>query len=149
MSERIAKILAPVSLALCLALPSATPARAQAQQGMSSYEHNIVRAAAIYTVLAFSPENRAKRRKQLPLSKDQLLQLNKELPPRFQACMEGAFSQNFRTEKQARDLRMLMEHTISSDVPEPAGAEKLIPGFKAANKWCSSRIPLWTSATLN
>lgn len=140
-----------VLAAMFLSLPPtiAGEAQAQVQRGLSPYERDIIRAAAIYTALAFSQENRAKRRAQLPLSKEQYQKLDTELPPRFQACMEGAFSQNFRTEKQARDLRMLMEHTIDHSIPEPKGAEKLIPGFKASNQWCSSRIGLWTSAILN
>lgn len=135
--------------AMVLSLPPVAAPPVQAQQGLSAYERDIIRAAAIYTALSFSPENRDKRRKQLPLSEDQYKMLDKQLPPRFQACMEGAFSQNFRTEKQARDLRMLMQHTIDRRVSEPANAAKLIPGFKSANQWCSSRIPLWTSAILN
>ncbi len=112
-------------------------------------ERDLIAAAAIYTSISFSEENRHARRKALPLSEEQYQRLDKLLPPRFQACMEGGFAVAFPTKKQARTLRLLMQSIIDSSVPEPENAQSVVFGFKATNQWCSSRIPLWTSAILS
>lgn len=112
-------------------------------------ERDIISAAAIYTSLSFSKSNRLERRKNLPLDEQQYQRLDRLLPPRFQACMEGGFAVAFVSDQQARTIRLLMQSVVSREVSEPDNAQDVIPGFVAANKWCTSRIPLWTSAILN
>lgn len=116
---------------------------------LDNRERDLIAAAAIYTSLSFSKANRQKRREELPLSEDQYQRLDQLLPPRFQACMEGGFAVAFPTMEQARTLRILLQSTVDSTVDEPPDASSVLPGFTAANQWCRSRIPLWTSAILN
>ncbi|MBL4617679.1 MAG: hypothetical protein JKY46_08265 [Robiginitomaculum sp.] len=116
---------------------------------LSEREKDIISAAAIYTSLSFSKSNRLERRKNLPLGEQQYQRLDRLLPPRFQACMEGGFAVAFASDEQARTIRLLMQSVVNSEVEEPDNAQDVIPGFVATNKWCTSRIPLWTSAILN
>ncbi|MCF6293537.1 MAG: hypothetical protein L3J04_09100 [Robiginitomaculum sp.] len=116
---------------------------------LTERQRDIISAAAIYTSLSFSKNNRLERRKSLPLSEQQYQRLDRLLPPRFQACMEGGFAVAFANDEQARTIRLLMQSVVSWEVKEPGNAQDVIPGFVAANKWCTSRIPLWTSAILN
>ncbi len=134
--------------ALCIILFSSTttsnvPARPDTRQ------RDIIQAAAIYTSIAFSKSNRRARRGALPLSDAEYQQLDQLLPPRFQACMEGGFAAAFPRAADAQILRQLMQSTIRTDITEPANAARILPGFQAVNQWCTSRIPLWTSAILN
>lgn len=131
--------------AICIGL-LATPA---ASNPLSQRERNLIIAAAIYTSLSFSQSNRNARRKDLPLSEAEYQRLDRLLPPRFQACMEGGFAIAFPTKQQAQTLRLLMQSVVSSEVTEPDNSGTVIPGFQAVNQWCSSRIPLWTSAILD
>jgi len=116
---------------------------------LTERERDIISAAAIYTSLSFSKNNRLERRKNLPLSEEQYQRLDRLLPPRFQACMEGGFAIAFGNDEQARTIRLLMQSVVSREVKEPENAETVLPGFIKTNKWCTSRIPLWTSAILN
>ena len=116
---------------------------------LTGRERDIISAAAIYTSLSFSKSNRLERRKNLPLDEQQYQRLDRLLPPRFQACMEGGFAVAFTSDEQARTIRLLMQSVVSHEVNEPDNAQTVIPGFVATNKWCTSRIPLWTSAILN
>jgi len=118
-------------------------------QGPDARQRDIVQAAAIYTMLSFSESNRKARRKNLPLSEAEYQKLDRLLPPRFQACMEGGFSVAFPQPEQARTIRLLMQSIINAEVAEPANAREVLSGFTRTNQWCAARIPLWTSAILN
>ncbi len=112
-------------------------------------QRDLIEAAAIYTSISFSKTNRSLRRQQLPLSDAEYQRLDRLLPPRFQACIEGGFAIAFPKPEQARTLRLLMQSVTSRYVSEPANADTVLAGFRKTNQWCSSRIPLWTSAILN
>ncbi|VAV94273.1 hypothetical protein MNBD_ALPHA06-215 [hydrothermal vent metagenome] len=135
-----------ISIALAGCLLLAFPVQAAP---LSQRDQDIIQAAAIYTSLAFSISNRQARRKKLPLSEDEYKRLDQVLPPRFQACLEGGFAVAFPKPADAQTLRLLMQSVVDSQVPEPANASLVLPGFVATNQWCTSRIPLWTSVILN
>ncbi|MBL4596782.1 MAG: hypothetical protein JKX99_09420 [Robiginitomaculum sp.] len=116
---------------------------------LDARQRDLIEAAAIYTSLSFSVQNREARRKNLPLSEAEYQRLDQLLPPRFQACMEGGFAVAFPDLETARTLRQLMQSISAKQQPEPDNADIVLPGFLATNQWCSARIPLWTSAILN
>ncbi|PHR59664.1 MAG: hypothetical protein COA47_09195 [Robiginitomaculum sp.] len=146
MKTRIIRTCIQGSLALVMAV-LLVPASHGA--GMDTRQRDLIAAAAIYTSISFSKSNRAIRRQQLPLSDAEYQRLDRLLPPRFQACIEGGFAIAFPQPEQARTLRLLMQSVTTARVPEPANASSVLAGFRKTNQWCSSRIPLWTSAILN
>ena len=133
----------------------AAPAAAQAPkptlelspaQLESIRQTEIVRAAQLYTGIAFSEQNREKLKSQLPLAPEPLARAMADLKGRFEACMEGALEARLANAYLAQVLRKTMQSALSKKVPEPKDAKAALPAFNAANGFCSARIQAWLAA---
>ncbi len=110
--------------------------------------NEIARAAQLYTGIAFSPLAIAKMRDQLPLDEAAFNRAIAAVQKRFEACMEGGLEARLDNAYKAQVLRKTVQSARSTKISEPKDARTVMPAFKAANSYCSSRIETWLASQI-